>query len=127
MLPAVSGRIDNVASSLGVLSMRIDSLISATTMIGSVDELLGSPSTPTSSTWSTWLQVNDLEEFRKANERTVGEVRRTITDTEEQLRSVVGRVEQTATDASGLTEYIRAASADSRELLDLSVTGSAGS
>lgn len=112
-----SGRIDNAMSAIGSLSMRIDSLIAATTTYRSVlSDRLTEYADLVNRLNRT--QASDLDEFRKANERTVGEIRRTMSDSEDALRAVSGNTEQLVTDLGQLSDAVRTNSADGRELID---------
>lgn len=114
---AVSSRDSTTASAVGGLSMRIDSLIAATTTYRSVlSDRLTEYADLVNRLNRT--QATDLDEFRKANERTVGEIRRTLADSEDTVRAAAGQSEQLITEIGLLSDFVRTHAADSRELID---------
>ncbi len=122
LLPAVTsatggGRADTMVAAIGALSMRVDSLIAATTTYRSVmSDRLTEYADLVNRLNRT--QANDLDEFRKANERTVGEIRRTMSDSEEYVRTVSAQSDQLITEIGLLAEFVRSHATDVRELID---------
>lgn len=121
LLPATTAvsaaRIDNVPAAIGALSMRIDSLIAATTTYRSVlSDRLAEYAELVTRLHRT--HASDLDEFRKANERTVGEIRKTLTANEKSQREVAAHAESLVRDVDSLTEHAKTSAADARELLE---------
>jgi hypothetical protein len=112
LLPAMVTRIDTVHGSVAALSMRLEALISATGTIRSslsdrVDEYAAVVSR------ASLTQAHDLDDYRRATERTVAELRRGSAETSETLHRLGGRIDELATDLATVTDLVRAAPAPS--------------
>lgn len=114
---AVAALGDTTAAAIGVLSMRIDDLIAATTTYRSVmsDRLTEYADLVNRLNRS---QSTDLDEFRRTNERIVGEIRRTMAESEDAVRTMSGQSDQLVTDLGSLADAVRAHAADTRELIE---------
>ena len=113
----LGGRLDTVHRTLSTLGMRIDALVTSTTTYRSAltDRLTEYADLVTK---LTRTQAADLEEYRRANERTVTELRRGLSSTEEVLERVGARIDSMLTEAESSDDQSRRMLAEVRSILD---------
>lgn len=105
LLPSIAGRVEALSGLLRSISMRVDGLTAVTdayraNVTDRIDEYT-----------ETVLQLSrqsdqGLIEHRRANERAIGELRRSASDRTETLGQLVGRVDELATDMATLRELL---------------------
>ena len=105
LLPALAYRVDAIGETLASLAMRVDTLGAATATLRTVlsDRLVDYAETMAT---VGRTQSDAIEEHRHAQERTIAEVRRSITMRDEALRKVSGRVEELLTDTHAITAQV---------------------
>jgi chromosome segregation ATPase len=115
--PALGGRLDTVHRSLSTLGMRIDALVTSTTTYRSAltDRLTEYADLVTK---LTRTQAADLEEYRRANERTISELRRGLASSEEVLERIGARIDSMLTDTESSDDQSRRMLAEVRGILD---------
>ncbi len=115
--PGVASRLEMVHSSMSTLSMRVDALVTSTTSYRSAmtDRLNEYADLVTK---LTRTQATDIEEYRRANERTLDELRRGLAASEETLERVGARVESLLTGSDSSDESTRRALAEVRSILE---------
>ena len=115
--PGLGGRLDTVHRTLSTLGMRIDALVTSTTTYRSAltDRLTEYADLVTK---LTRTQAADLEEYRRANERTVTELRRGLSSTEEVLERVGARIDSMLTEAESSDDQSRRMLAEVRSILE---------
>lgn len=115
--PAVASRLESVHGTLSTLGMRIDALVTSTTTYRSaLTDRLNEYSDLVTKLART--QANDLEEYRRANERTINDLRRSLSSSEEALTRVASRVEAIVGDKDDAGDQGRQIQADLRAVLD---------
>lgn len=115
--PALDGKLDAIHRSMSTLGMRIDALVTSTTSYRSAltDRLNEYADLVTK---LTRTQASDLEEYRRANERTMSELRRGLTTSEETLERVGARIDSMLTDAESTDDSSRRVLAEVRSILE---------
>ncbi len=115
--PALAGRLENIHRSMSTLGMRIDALVTSTTSYRSAltDRLNEYAELVTK---LTRTQASELEEYRRANEKALSELRRTLTVSEESIERVGARIDSLVTDAESTDDASRRALAEVRSILD---------
>ncbi len=115
--PALAGRLETIHRSMSTLGMRIDALVTSTTSYRSAltDRLNEYADLVTK---LTRTQASDLEEYRRANERTLSELRRGLTTSEETLERVGARIDSMLTDAESTDDSSRRVLAEVRSILE---------
>ena len=85
--PALASRLETIHRTMSTLGMRIDALVTSTTSYRSAltDRLTEYADLVTKLTRS---QASDLEEYRRNNERTLSDLRRGLSTSEESLERV---------------------------------------
>lgn len=115
--PALASRLETIHRTMSTLGMRIDALVTSTTSYRSAltDRLTEYADLVTKLTRS---QASDLEEYRRANERTLADLRRGLSTSEETLERVGARIDSMLTDAESADDSSRRALAEVRSILE---------
>ncbi|WP_436793956.1 hypothetical protein [Actinospongicola halichondriae] len=115
--PALASRLEMIHSSMSTMGMRIEALVTSTTTYRSAltDRLNEYADLVTKLTRS---QATDIEEYRRANERTLTELRRGLSTSEETLERVGARIDTMLTDTESNDESSRRALAEVRSILE---------
>lgn len=115
--PELASRIDSLHATMSTLGMRLDALVTSTTTYRSTltDRLTEYADLVTKLTRS---QSADLEEYRRANERTVTELRRSLATSEEVLERVGARIDSMLTETESSDDSARRMLAEVRSILD---------
>ena len=115
--PALASRLETIHRTMSTLGMRIDALVTSTTSYRSAltDRLTEYADLVTKLTRS---QASDLEEYRRNNERTLSDLRRGLSTSEESLERVSARIESMLTDAESADDTSRRMLAEVRSILD---------
>lgn len=115
--PEIASRLDSLHSTVSTLGMRLDSLVTSTTTYRSslTDRLTEYAELVTK---LTRTQSNDLEEYRRANERTISELRRSLSASEEVLERVGSRIDSMLTESESGDDSARRMLAEVRSILD---------
>lgn len=115
--PELASRIDSLHATMSTLGMRLDALVTSTTTYRSTltDRLTEYADLVTKLTRS---QTADLEEYRRANERTVAELRRSLGTSEEVLERVGARIDSMLTETESSDDSARRMLAEVRSILD---------
>ena len=105
LLPAMAGRIEGVHGAIATLAMRVDALTATVNAFRSVlsDRIADYADTAVRLSRN---QAAELEEYRHGSDRLVGEVRRTIGESEESLRRLSLRVDELGSGLSLLTDRV---------------------
>ncbi|MEY2452104.1 MAG: hypothetical protein QOD92_1678 [Acidimicrobiaceae bacterium] len=105
LLPALMGRLETVHGSITSLGMRIDALGQSITTSGTAiaDQLNEYGETVAQ---LARAQGEALDEYRHGNERSVSELRRSLTASDELNRRLSERVDELVSDTASLTEMI---------------------
>jgi methyl-accepting chemotaxis protein len=107
-------RIDNVHGVLATLSMRIDALVTALNSFRTlVSDRLADYSDTVARLART--QAVDIAEYQRSSDRLVGEVRRSVNETEDTTRRLDGRVGELSSDVETLTDLVRSSMTQARE------------
>ncbi|CAN5246214.1 hypothetical protein BH18ACT4_BH18ACT4_01470 [soil metagenome] len=115
-LSTVIGRIDGIQGAVATLCMRVDALTSATnTFRSSISDRVADYSETVARLART--HDTELDEYRHASDRSLGELRRSITEGEEVMRRTSARVDEVSSDVQALAEQVRTASADTRDVV----------
>ena len=111
--PALASRLETIHRTMSTLGMRIDALVTSTTSYRSAltDRLTEYADLVTKLTRS---QASDLDEYRRANERTLAALRRGLSTSEETLERVGARIDSMLTDAESADDSSRRALAEVR-------------
>lgn len=117
----IEGRLEAIHRTLAALGPRIDALVTSTTTYRAA---LTDRLTEYANVVSTLSrdQAADLEEYRQANERTVGELRRSLASSDEVLERVGQRIDALLTDQESSTGDSRAVLTEVRSILDAQET-----
>ncbi len=115
--PALASRLETIHRTMSTLGMRIDALVTSTTSYRSAltDRLTEYADLVTKLTRS---QASDLEEYRRANERTLADLRRGLSTSEETLERVGARIDSMLTDAESADDSSRRVLAEVRSILE---------
>jgi hypothetical protein len=113
LLPAIAERLESVHGAMATLSMRLDALVTATAAFRSVVSDRLSDYSDTVARLHR-VQAAELEEYRHGTERLAAELRRTMGDNDEALRTLTSRVEEIGTELGAFNELVRTTIADSR-------------
>ena len=115
--PALASRLETIHRTMSTLGMRIDALVTSTTSYRSAltDRLTEYADLVTKLTRS---QASDLDEYRRANERTLADLRRGLSTSEETLERVGARIDSMLTDAESADDSSRRALAEVRSILE---------
>lgn len=115
--PDMAARLDSLHSTLSTLGMRIDALVTSTTTYRSslTDRLTEYADLVTK---LTRTQSNDLEEHRRATERTIADLRRSLGTSEEVLDRVGSRLDAMLTETETSDDAGRRMLAEVRSILD---------
>lgn len=115
--PAMASRLETIHRSMSTLGMRIDALVTSTTSYRSAltDRLNEYADLVTK---LTRAQASDLEEYRRANERTLTDLRRGLATSEETLERVGARIDSMLTEAESSDDSSRRVLAEVRSILE---------
>lgn len=115
--PAMASRLETIHRSMSTLGMRIDALVTSTTSYRSAltDRLNEYADLVTK---LTRTQASDLEEYRRANERTLADLRRGLATSEETLERVGARIDSMLTEAETSDDSSRRVLAEVRSILE---------
>jgi hypothetical protein len=113
LLPTIAGRVDALGAMLRTIAMRIDSLAATTTAFRSavtdrIDEYADVV------TGLSRQSDQTLDDYRRANERTVADLRRGLAAHDELLHRTTGRLDELGTDVSTLIDLVRLAGSETR-------------
>lgn len=108
-VPTMSGRLDAVETTVHSLGLRLEALVGATS---SLRNALADRIDDYASTVSrlSLTQARDLDEYRRANERAIAELRRSAAATDESISRVEARLDELSADVAALADIVRAAS-----------------
>lgn len=105
-LPTMSGRLDSVQGTVHALGLRLEALVGATSVLrNSLADRVDDYATTVSRLSLT--QARDLDEYRRANERAVGELRRASAATDESINRLEARIDELSTDIAELSRLVR--------------------
>ena len=115
--PSMVGRLDTIHRTLSTLGMRIDALVTSTTSYRSAltDRLTEYADLVSK---LTRTQAADLEEYRRANERTVTELRRSLSTSDEVMERVGARIDSLLTDSESADDQSRRVLTEVRSILE---------
>jgi hypothetical protein len=113
LLPTIAGRVDALGAMLRTIAMRVDSLAATTNAFRSavtdrIDEYADVV------TGLSRQSDQTLDDYRRANERTVADLRRGLAAHDELLHRTAGRLDELGTDVSTVIDLVRLASSETR-------------
>lgn len=116
-IPALAGRVEVVHGTLSTLGMRIDALVSATNSSrATISDRLGEYSELV--TRLSRSQAAELDEYRRANERSLAELRKALSSSDDALQRVAARIDEMAADAGTTDDHSRKLIAEVRSIID---------
>jgi hypothetical protein len=113
LLPTIAGRVDALGAMLRTIAMRVDTLAATTTAFRSavtdrIDEYADVV------TGLSRQSDQTLDDYRRANERTIADLRRGLAAHDELLHRTAGRLDELGTDVSTLIDLVRLAGSETR-------------
>ena len=114
---SMAGRLDTIHRTVSTLGMRIDALVTSTTSYRSAmtDRLTEYADLVSK---LTRTQASDLEEYRRANERAIADLRRSLSGSDELMERVGARIDSLLTDSESADDQSRRTLTEVRSLLD---------
>lgn len=118
---SIDGRLETIHHALATLGSRIDALVTSTTTYrAALTDRLAEYTNVVSNLSRD--QAADLEAYRQANERSVGELRRSLSDSDEVLERVGQRIDALLSDQEASAGDSRAVLTEVRSIVDAQET-----